>query len=120
MNKKKFITIIILALGLVLMVVGILILCQAGTDHCGRSQGMSRASTSIKFAGDFYTTSAQATGLAANAVIDLYKLTSVVAGISFMFAGGLDLCITILLTDFKNLFSKKENTAATVDSNEAE
>ena len=57
---------------------------------------MSRASTSIQFGADFYTTSAQATGLAANAVIDLYKLVSMASGIFFLFVGGVEICLTLL------------------------
>lgn len=119
MTKKKIITIIILALGMALMLAGIVILCQAGTDHCGYGGGVSRASTSIKFGGDFYTTSAQYTGLAANAVTDLYELLSIVTGVFFIFVGGMDVCVTLLLTDIKSLFKdikslfKKEEVVVT-------
>ena len=102
--KKKVLTIIILALGIALMVAGVVLVSQAGADHCGPGLGLSRASTSIKFGADFYTTSAQATGLAANAAIDLYELMSIATGIFFLFVGGVEICVTLLLTDIKELF----------------
>ena len=58
---------------------------------------LTSSSTSIQFGADFYTTSAQATGLAANAVIDLYKLVSMASGIFFLFVGGVEICLTLLL-----------------------
>lgn len=112
MNKKKIITWVLLALGVLMIVAGLWVLCQAGVDHCGHSGGVSRASTSIAFGGDFYTTSAQYTGLAANAVTDLYEMLSVVTGIFFMFVGGVELCVTLLFTDIKELLPKKPKTDA--------
>ena len=120
MNKKKVLTIIILALGVTLMIAGVVILAQAGTDHCGHNGGMLRASTSIEFGADFYTSSAQATGLAANAVTDLYKLLSIVSGIFFVFAGGIDLCVTLLLTDMNGLFKKENPTTENTDTENTE
>lgn len=114
--KKKNITIIILALGVALLFAGFLILCQAGTDHCGYNGGVSRASTSIEFGADFYSTSAQYTGLAANAVTDLYELVSVATGIFFMFVGGMDLCVTLLFTDIKKLFMKEDIVVGTTET----
>lgn len=108
MKKKKILTIAILALGVVLIVAGLILIGQAGASHTGYYGGVSRASTSIEFGADFYTTSAQYTGLAANAVTDLYTLVSVATGIFFMFVGGTDVCVTLLLTDVKELFKKKE------------
>ncbi|MBQ6274181.1 MAG: hypothetical protein IJK63_08155 [Oscillospiraceae bacterium] len=96
-EKSKIITLILLALGLVLVVTGLVLMFQSGTSHTGGSGGLSRASTSIQFGADFYTTSAQATGLAANAVIDLYKLVSMASGIFFLFVGGVEICLTLLL-----------------------
>ncbi len=112
---KKILTWIILGLGVGMVLAGLVILCQSGVSHTGHNYGLSRASTTIEFGADFYTTSAQATGLAANAVIDLYKLTSMVTGIFFMFVGGIDICVTLLLTDIKELF-RKEKPIDTVPS----
>ena len=106
-QKKRLLTLVILALGVVMMVAGLMILCQNGVSHTGRNGGLVRASTSIEFGADFYTTSAQATALAANAVTDLYKLGSVATGIFFMFVGGVEICVTLLLTDIKELFGKQ-------------
>lgn len=111
MKKREILALILLALGVAVAVAGLIILCQCGESHTGYSYGMSRASTSIEFGGDFYTTSAQATGLAANAVIDLYKLASIITGIFFMFIGGVDICATLLFADFKELFKKKDLVA---------
>ena len=107
MKKKKVITAIILILGVAIALAGLVILFQADTSHTGYGGGVTRASTSIKFGADFYTTSAQYTGLAANAVSDLYKLVSLTTGIFFVFVGGMDICITLLLTDIKEVFGRK-------------
>lgn len=112
MKKQRIITIAILALGVALIIAGVIFISQAGTSHTGHGGGVSRASTSIQFGGDFYTTSAQYTGLAANTVTDLYELFSVATGIFFMFVGGMDICVTLLLTDIKELFKKKELVTA--------
>lgn len=118
MKKKRILTLIILGLGVTMVLAGLVILCQCGVSHTGHSLGLSRASTTIEFGADFYTTSAQATGLAANAVIDLYKLTSVVTGIFLMFVGAMDICVTLLLTDIKELFRKEKSVETpTSDSN---
>ena len=120
MTKKKIITIALLALGVALVLAGFIFICQAGTSHTGHSGGVSRASTSIKFGGDFYSTSAQYTGLAANAATDIYKLLSNVAGIFFMFVGAVELCLTLWVTDIKELitFKKKEAPVETVVLND--
>lgn len=115
MSKKKFLCSVILALGVCLIVSGIVLLFHNG-NHCGYSYGLSRASTSIEFGADFYTTSAQYTGLAANATVDLYRLLSIVSGIFFIFVGGIDVCITMYFTDVKNLF-KSEKVVETILDN---
>ena len=104
MRKKKILTIIILTLGILLIIAGLILIGQAGTSHTGYNGGVSRASTSIEFGGDFYTRSAQYTALAANAVTDLYALVSVSIGVFFLFVGGVEVCLTLLLTDLKKLF----------------
>ena len=108
MKKNKILTIIILALGLAIFLTGFIVLCQSGADHTGHNGGVTRASTSIEFGADFYTSSARYTALAANAVSDLYGLTSTIAGIFFMFVGALEVCVTLLLTDIKEMFKKEE------------
>ena len=108
MKKNKILTIVLLALGAAIILAGFIILCQGGTSHTGHSGGVTRASTSIKFGADFYTSSAQYTALAANAVSDLYKLTSTIAGLFFMFVGLVEVTVTLLLTDIKEMFKKEE------------
>lgn len=109
MKKKKIMTTIILVLGVAMILAGLAILFQSGADHTGYNGGVVRASTSIEFGADFYTTSAQTTGLAANAVVDLYKLTSIIAGIFFIFVGGIDICVTLLLAEKKEIFKKEQS-----------
>ena len=103
---------VILGLSVALVICGIAILLKSGTSHEGHAGGMTRASTSIEFGADFYSTSAQATGLAANAVIDLYSIFCTVAGILFIFIGGMSTCVVLIKNNIKELF-KKENTVAT-------
>ena len=98
-DKKKIFSLVLLLLGLVMVVSGIVLICQMGASHTGHSGGLVRASTSIQFGGDFQTTSAQATGLAANAVIDVYKLLSFVSGMFFIFVGCVDICLTLMKTE---------------------
>lgn len=112
MKKKRILVSTILILGVLLIVTGLILIGQAGTDHTGYNGGVSRASTSIEFGADFYTRSAQYTALAANAVTDLYELVSVSTGIFFVFVGGLDICVTLLLANIKELFRRRE-TATT-------
>lgn len=115
--KKKIITCILLLLGILMIILGLIAICQCDTSH-GLINGSSeysyttRASTKVKFGADFYTTSAQYTGLAANAVCDLYTFVSCAFGIFFMFIGGLDLCLTLLFANVKEIIAKpitKEN-----------
>ena len=120
MKKRKVITVIALVLGVAIALAGLIILSQAGASHTGYNGGLSRASTSIEFGGDFYTTSAQYTGLAANAVSDLYKLVSIATGIFFMFVGGMDICATLLFADIKEVFRKKPVETEPVETNAAE
>jgi cytochrome oxidase Cu insertion factor (SCO1/SenC/PrrC family) len=98
-DKKKIFSLVLLILGLVMVVTGIVLICQMGASHSGHGGGLVRASTSIKFGGDFQTTSAEATGLAANAVIDVYKLLSFVSGMFFIFVGCVDICLTLMKTE---------------------
>ena len=120
MKKRKVITVIALVLGVAIALAGLIILSQAEASHTGYNGGLSRASTSIEFGGDFYTTSAQYTGLAANAASDLYKLVSIATGIFFMFVGGMDICATLLFADIKEVFRKKPVETEPVETNAAE
>lgn len=108
MDKKKCFTYIILGLGLLLTLVGIVILCQCGSDHLGsNNSGVIRASTSVEFGADFYTHSAQYTGLAANTLIDTYKLLSIAIGIFFIVVGLTEVSVTLLLTKEDLPFMRK-------------
>ena len=103
-NTKKLLTVkkALLLLGIAMVIVGIVFLFQSGNSHLGANgSGVTRASTSIKFGGDFYTTSAQYTALAANAVVDLYKIVTLAIGAFFIFSGGFAICVTLLLTGKK-------------------
>ena len=107
MQRKKVMTLILLVLGVAIMIAGVAILARNGMHHTGNGGGIFRASTSAKYGADFYTDSVQATGLAANAVIDLYQMLSVAIGIFFLFIGGVDIAATLLLADVKALFQKE-------------
>ena len=103
MKKKKVLTIVLLCLGAALALFGLIVLCQASGDHTGANGGVLRASTSIQFGADFYTTSAHYSG-----VVDLYALVSYAVGAFSLFFGGLDICIVLLRADLQELFGKKE------------
>lgn len=96
MVKKKILSVVILCLGIALILFGAWAFIQAENSHTGYSGGVSRASTSIQFGADFYTTSAQYSGLAANAVIDLYELTVYAISAFSVFFGGVDICAALL------------------------
>lgn len=92
-------------LGIALIIVGVIFILSEG-NHTGYNGGLSRASTSIEFGADFYTSSAQYTGLAANALVDLYNLVQNAIGIFFVFIGATDWC---LISYFKR--KQQESTA---------
>lgn len=116
---KKVLTLIILVLGVAMILSGAYLIAQYDGDHTGARGGLSRASTSIEFGADFYTTSAQATGLAANAVTDLYDLVAIATGIFFIFVGSMDICVTLLVMDVKRRIEKKNaNVLNSVDTKE--
>lgn len=117
MKKEKIIHIIILTAGIFMLFVGIYFMNAAGKAHNGISgDGVVRASTSIEFGADFYTTSAEYTGLAANAVSDLYTNISLAIGWFFIFAGIMDICISFLLFDFSFIYKKQEKKSLPNDS----
>lgn len=105
MNKtQKIAKIISLALGICMVISGVVFLCKSN-NHTGHNGGLTRASTSIKFGADYYTTAAQNTGLTANAVSDLYGIVKTAIGLFFIFVGGTDCCVVMC---FQN---RKEQTA---------
>ena len=87
---------IILLFGVMLFAVGIYILFVISDSHTGIMGGVSRANTDIAFGADFYTTSAQYTGLAANASSDVFDILQLGIGCFFAFLGGTTCCIVIL------------------------
>ena len=99
-------------LGIALIIVGIVFIL-ADEAHTGRTGGVSRASTSIEFGGDFYTTSAQYTGLAANALVDLYDLIQNAIGIFFVFVGAVDCCLI-------SFFKRKQQECTVVENKQQE
>lgn len=111
MGKKKALSVIILCLGIALVLFGAWTLIQAENSHTGYGGGTSRASTSIQFGDDFYTTSAQYSGLAANAVVDLYELTAYAICAFSVFFGGVDICVALLHLSSLKKPRKEEPTA---------
>ena len=92
-NQKKLLNTIALCLGIALVLVGIVFLFL-DDDHTGsNNSGIVRASTSIEFGADYYTTSAQYAGLAANALCDIFVLLQSAFAFLFIFLGGLDICV---------------------------
>lgn len=97
-KKKSGALTFLLIVGILMTLAGGYFLMQMGKSHVGANgSGTSRASTSIEFGADFYTTSAQYSGLAANAVIDLYDLTAMGMGAFFIFAGLTEICVSLVL-----------------------
>jgi len=97
-KKKSGALTFLLIVGILMSLAGGYFLMQIGKSHVGgNGSGTSRASTSIEFGADFYTTSAQYSGLAANAVIDLYDLAAAGMGAFFIFAGLTEVCVSLVL-----------------------
>ena len=111
MGKKKALSVVILCLGIARVLFGAWTLIQAENSHTGYGGGTSRASTSIQFGADFYTTSAQYSGLAANAVVDLYELTAYAICAFSVFFGGVDICVALLYLSSLKKPRKEEPTA---------
>lgn len=112
MKKNNVVYYILCGLGVALFIAGIVFICIT-TNHLGTNHsGIVRASTSIEFGGDFYTQSAQATGLAANAVIDTYALLKTAIGVFFMFIGAVESCMVFALRK-KECFLKPVAAVAT-------
>lgn len=92
-NTKKLFNTIALCLGFALILVGIIFLFLSESHTGSNGSGLTRASTSIEFGADYYTTSAQYSGLAANALCDIFVLLKYAFSALFIFLGGLDVCI---------------------------
>ena len=91
-KHKHLFNTIALGLGLALILIGLIFLFL-NESHVGANGGLTRASTSIEFGADYYTTSAQYSGLAANALCDIFALLKYAFAALFIFLGGLDVCI---------------------------
>lgn len=96
MKKEKVCLFIILLIAIAMIITGVLILCLEENFTGPSGSGLVRASTEIEFGADFYTSSAKYTGLAANAVIELFRLVKLVAGMAFLLSGLLVAAIDVL------------------------
>ena len=76
--------------------VGFLFVTGSKSHTGANGEGVGRASTSIEFGADFYTSSAQYTGLAANGVVDTYSMVRLGLGCLFIFIGGISCCFILL------------------------
>ena len=111
-NTKKLFNTIALCLGFALILVGIIFLFLSESHTGSNGSGLTRASTSIEFGADYYTTSAQYSGLAANALCDIFAMLKYAFASLFIFLGGLDVCIFLpkyLAKDSHNDFQHIEN-----------
>lgn len=114
-TKKSRALTILLILGIVMMAAGGYFLLQIGKSHIGANgSGVSRASTSIEFGADFYTTSAQYSGLAANALIDLYDLAATGMGAFFVLGGAAVICASLAMKKRESDAAKAAETAETL------
>lgn len=85
---EKFYRVACVIIGVIMIISGFSVLSM-DDSHTGYGGGVSRASTSIEFGADFYTTSAQYTGLAANAMTDVFDMLQTGFGLMFIFTGAL-------------------------------
>ncbi len=115
-RQKKLHNKIALGLGLALILVGIIFLFLDDT-HTGTTGGLTRASTSITFGADYYTTSAQYAGLAANALCDIFTLLKYAFATLFIFLGGLDICIFLPKIMQNHLFTTEKQQNETIETN---
>lgn len=112
-KREKTIRIITVVLGALMILSGIIIMTFSNSHTGSSGSGLSRASTSIQFGADYYTTSAQYMGLAANAACDTYSLIKICFSLSFIFAGAF-----VILKEISPLLSvinaEKELKTATI------
>ncbi len=117
MNNNKVEKIIHIAtaiLGIVMIIAGIILLASY-ESHTGYNGGVSRASTSIKFGADYYTTTAQYMALAANAACDIYSLVKTCFSLVFIFAGAfISLKELNVILQFVNTVAQKAKTTKIV------
>ncbi len=112
--EKRIIKLIVLALGIFLLVFGIVFL-KSSEDHQKSYEDdygifgheiTTRADTGIEFGADFYTTSARYTALAANTVTDLYHIVKVGMGVLFIFFGSIDICGVLYFSNINKYANK--------------
>lgn len=120
MKKDKICLFIILLIAIAMIITGVLILCSAESFTGLDGVGTTRASTSIEFGADFYTSSARYTGLAANAVIELFRLVRLVSGMAFLLSGLLVAAIDVLkiMATLKNAIVDTKEEMNTVEVEE--
>lgn len=115
-KSEKRINTILIILGVIIIIIGMyFIYLSFNASHTSLHGGVSYASTSIEFGADFYTTSAQYTGLAANTLVDLYSLLAKIAGSFFIFCGGIDILL-VLLSNCKEKKRLNDSIQQTSDS----
>ena len=106
-----------LAIGFAMIIAGFVFLFLSSSHIGANGIGLSRANTNIKFGADFYTTSAEYTGLAANAVVDLFAIVKSAIGFFFIFTGAIDCLAWLVLMESKEVSAEektedKENSSA--------
>ncbi|MBQ7598477.1 MAG: hypothetical protein IJU56_07855 [Clostridia bacterium] len=105
----KVFDVLTIFVGLLFIAAGVY-LFLIGNDHNPSGSGLIKASTSIQFGADFYTTSAQYTGLAANVLVDLFDLVRYAFSACFVLSGLLIDCRAgKALTKEKNKKTKLTN-----------
>lgn len=87
---------IALFIGVAMIIVGIVFIFWDSSHSGLDGSGLARASTSIEFGADYYTISAQYSGLAANALCDIFKLLKFAFATFFVLIGGLDICFCLI------------------------
>lgn len=91
------------------MLVGIAILFESGSSH---------VSTSVEFGADFYTYSVKYTAYAVNAIADLHHTVSMLGGMLLLFLGGVDICVTLLHTEFPALMAGERPAVVAAEASE--
>lgn len=109
---KKY-DILFIVLGIITIAFGVL-LFLIGPDHNPSGTGLVKASTSIQFGADFYTTSAQYTALAANALVDLFDLVRYALSGFFVLGGSIIICLACKSISKLKLIKKSSTALSTV------
>lgn len=120
-KTEKIIHIATAILGIVMIITGIILLVSY-ESHTGHNGGVSRASTSITFGADYYTTTAQYMGLAANAACDTYALIKTCFSLVFIFAGAFISLkeLNVILKFANDVIQKAKSTKIVVVSTSSE